>query len=324
MAQKKKAGPAKKRTRKKVAEPSSRGLAATDAVLGSLPPELSGLAAGVERDGGAVVGGYRDPLGGHPLLLAVVPLEKVAPTPFQRDLSKAHVDRLTRVIGDLDRFLDPIIALRNDDGTYWTPNGHHRTAALGQLGAKSIVALVVPDRHVAYRILALNTEKAHNLREKSLEVVRMARSLADLDASALESAYAIEFEEAPLVTLGVAYEKRGRLSGSTYHPVLRRTDTFLDEPLSKALTERERRADKILELDDAVGEAVKALKARGFDSPYLKSFVVARINPLRFKKGGDPDFDETLDTMIAKAAKFDSSKVDASQVAKGGGPPDES
>ena len=36
----------------------------------------------------------------------------------------------------------------------------------------------MPDPQVAFKILALNTEKAHNLREKSLETIRMARALA--------------------------------------------------------------------------------------------------------------------------------------------------
>ena len=48
-----------------------------------------------------------------------------------------------------------------------------------KLGAKSVIALVVPDPEVAFKILALNTEKAHNLKEKSLETIRMLRALAD-------------------------------------------------------------------------------------------------------------------------------------------------
>ena len=68
--------------------------------------------------------------------------------------------------------------MRGEEGVYRTPNGHHRLAALRSLGAKSVTALVLPEPEIAYKILALNTEKAHNLREKSLEVIRMARDLA--------------------------------------------------------------------------------------------------------------------------------------------------
>ena len=56
-----------------------------------------------------------------------------------------------------------------------------------RLGAKSITALVVPDREVAWQILALNTEKAHNLKERSLEVIRIYRGLVDEDDSRPES-----------------------------------------------------------------------------------------------------------------------------------------
>jgi ParB family transcriptional regulator, chromosome partitioning protein len=62
---------------------------------------------------------------------------------------------------------------------------------------------VVPETAAAYQILALNTEKAHNLREKALEVIRMYRELAHLDG-ATEERYALEFEEPSLITRGSA------------------------------------------------------------------------------------------------------------------------
>ena len=70
------------------------------------------------------------------------------------------------------------------------------------LEAKSIVAIVVQEAAAAYQILAMNTEKAHNLREKSLEVIRMYKELARLDG-APEETYALEFEEPAFITLGL-------------------------------------------------------------------------------------------------------------------------
>ena len=52
----------------------------------------------VEADGGAVLGRYSDPFGGTPLLLAALPVDRVEPTPYQRDPSDAHVKRLMGVI----------------------------------------------------------------------------------------------------------------------------------------------------------------------------------------------------------------------------------
>ena len=144
------------------------------ATSGDTIDRLAGL---VESDGGAVLGRYSDPFGGTPLLLVALPVDKVEPTPYQRDPSDAHVKRLMGVIETIGRFLDPIVAVRGDGG-YFTPNGNHRLQALKKLGVRTVIALLVPDPAVAFKILALNTEKAHNLREKSLETIRMARALA--------------------------------------------------------------------------------------------------------------------------------------------------
>lgn len=284
------------------------------------PPELETLAKAVETDGGAVLAAYREPLGGHPLLFVALPVDKVERTPFQRDVSDAHVRKLTLAMDKTRRYLDPIVAIREGE-RYLTPNGGHRLTALQELGAKSVLALLVPERAVAYQILALNIEKAHNLREKALEVVRMFRDLAgSLDPR--ESEMALEFEEPGLVTLGFAYEERPRLAGGAYAPILRKVDAFLDEKLSKALAERERRARVLLELDDAVAEAVARLKERGFESPYLKAFVVARVNPLRFMKGKAPPFDDLFAQMTKRARGMDPAKVKGEDLARSGGAPE--
>jgi ParB family chromosome partitioning protein len=311
------------RRRVKAVEAASRGLTAAQVGSGTPPAKVEALRRAIEEDGGAVLGVYRDPIGGHWQLLAGLPIGKVAPTPFQRDLSDAHVARLAGVIDRMDRFVDPIVAVRAEDGSgYWTPNGHHRTAAVRAIGGRAIVALVLPDAEVAYKILALNTEKAHNLREKALEVIRMARTLAAADPRP-EKEFALEFEEPAYVTLGLCYEQNGRFAGGAYHPVLKRVDTFLDARLPRALEVREERAARLLELDEAVGAAVKALKARGFESPYLRAFVVARVNPLRFQRGAKGSFDETIGKMISAARRFDPAKVRADQLAATGGPPGE-
>jgi ParB family transcriptional regulator, chromosome partitioning protein len=122
----------------------------------------------------------------------------------------------------------------------------------------------------------------------------------------------------------VGYEERPRLSGGAYQSILRRVDEFLDEPIRKALKERERRGRRILKLDDAVSAAVEKLKARGLTSPYLKPFVVARVNYTRFSKATSFDFDETLDKIIASAVKFNVDRIKQEDVAKvGGGPVEE-
>jgi len=309
-----------RRTRKK-AEPEPRGLTARQAGGGVPPAAIMRLMEAIEGDGGAVIGPYREPLGSLWQVIAALPIERVEPTPYQRDLSEPHVTRLARAMEKLGRFVDPIIVVRTEGGTYWTPNGHHRLAALRSMGVRSVVALVVPEPEVAHRILVLNTEKAHNIRERAMEVIRLADALCGIDDRP-ERDYATEFEEPALLTLGLCYQQNGRFSGGAYHPVLKRTEIFGSAKLSRALATRRDRAGQLLELDAVVVEVVKRLRTRGLESPYLKAFVLARINPLRFKRGAaDPD--AIIAQMLASARKFDTEKVKADQVARAGGVADE-
>jgi ParB family chromosome partitioning protein len=257
----------------------------------------------------------------------------VAPTPFQRDISDAHVRRLTQAMDKTKRFLDPVIAVREERASesgdedarkvYWIPNGYHRLTALRELGAKTLLALVVPETAVAYQILALNIEKAHNLRERAVGVARMYRDLVgSLRRQEREDTLALEFEEPALPTLGFAYEKRPRLSGGAYHPVLRKCDAWINRPLTTAMAEREERAGALLALDDAVGAIVDRLKERGFQSPYLRPFVIARINPLRFMKGKPPAVEDVLADMTKRARGMNVDRIKAEDVARTGGPPE--
>lgn len=324
-----KRAPAKRRVPRK-AEAGSAGLDARACVPEGARDAVAGASDVIERvraEGGEIVGGYLDPLGGKPLVIAVLPIEKIEPTPFQRDLSDTHHKRLAEVIHKTGRFLDPLIAIVAPPGTnagaFWTPNGRHRLEAMRRLGAKAITALVVPEREVAWQILALNTEKAHNLKERALEVIRIYRGLLDEDATRAESSFAFYLEDPALVTIGVCYEKNPRFAGGAYHPVLRRVEKFSDAPLGDAVNVHESLAAKTLEVEELVVAAVAKLKERGLTSPYLRSFVVARINPLRWIQGEPPPPEEVLETMRARAAKFDASKVKQEDLARAGGAPDE-
>ena len=311
----------KKAVRRKKTTPKSVGLAPGE--TGSVSdPQIAQLTTQVESDGGVVLAAYREPIGGTPVLLAALPIDRVEPTPFQRDPSEPHVKRLMNVIETLGRFLDPIVAIREHDA-YWTPNGNHRLQALRKIGARTVVALLLPDPEVAFKILALNTEKAHNLKEKSLETIRMERALAERSGNRLEREFAFEFDQPAFLTLGAAYDKRPRLSGGAYQSVLRRIEDFLEEPVKKALAERERRATKLLAIDDEVGRIVQKLKGRGFTSPYLRPFVVARINPIRFSTSTEFDVDDVLDRMQRAATKFNVEKIKQEDVVRAGGAPEE-
>ena len=187
---------------------------------------------------------------------------------------------------------------------------------------RSIIALVAPNREIAWQILALNTEKAHNLRERSLEVIRIYRGLIEEDPRRPESDFSFYLEEAALVTLGACYEKKGNFAGGAYHPILRRLEEFSSEPLSKVIAVHEKRAEQLFEIDERVTEVVAKLKERGLVSPYLRSFVVARVNPLRWIKDEPPPLAEVLKTMRERLARFNVEKVNPQDLARSGGAPD--
>ena len=323
-SKKKSGGP---RKRRKLAGKST-GLASTDLLSTDAPRDVEELRRAVAEDGGKVLATYREPFGGQWLLLAALPIEQVEPTPYQRNLSDTHARKLEGVIAKLGRFLDPIIVVRKageeSQTRYWTPNGNHRLSAMKTLGAKCIIGLVVPETSAAYKILALNTEKSHNLRERALEVIKMYEELAALDG-ATEETYGLEFEEPALITLGLCYLENGRFSGGAYHPILKRSDEFIKKPLSNALEIRRERAKILMNLDQTVVSKVEALKSRGLTSPYLKSFVVARINPIRFRpKDAVPlSFDEVMERMTKAAEKMNVEKIKLQDLAKSGGAPEE-
>lgn len=316
-----KRAPARRRPRK--AKPGTKGLGPAECQLRELAGSAAEAAEAVQKAGGCVIGSYKEPLGGHPVLIAVLPIAAIEPTPFQRDLSDTHHKRLADVINKTGRFLDPVIAIVAPKDGFWTPNGRHRLEAMRRLGAKSISALVVVDREVAWQILALNTEKAHNLKERSLEVIRIYRGLVDEDASRPESKFTFYLDEPALVTLGVCYERVPRFGGGAYHSILRRLESFTDEPLRTAIKDHEKRASMVLDLEEKVAAVVKRLKERGLVSPYLRSFVVARINPLRWIQGEPPALEDVLKTMRERAAKFNVEKIKPQDLAGAAGPPDD-
>jgi ParB family chromosome partitioning protein len=298
-----------------------RGLEASEVALGLEDPAVSGLAGEVVAAGGSAIAAYREPLSGRPILMASLPLGAVEPTPFQRDLSPTHVKRLAKKIEESGSFLDPLIVVRGAEVGFWTPNGRHRLAAAKVLGLRQITALVSPDEGLAFKILALNTEKAHNLKDRSLEVIRMARALARARPRAREKDFEDEFESAELLTLGIVYERQGRFAGAAYSPFLKKVDRFGTRTLAASLREREGHASRLEAIDVEVRRIVEALTARGFKSPYLRNYVVARINPVRFhraKRGESAPamaLGAALTRMASSAKKFDLGSVKPGELA---------
>ncbi len=271
--------------------------------------EALALAEQVERDGGRTLAIYQEPVGDRWQIFCLLPLGRVEPTPYQRDLSPAHVKRLQEVVRKVDRFVDPVVVVSPRPGLYWTPNGHHRRAVLERLKASRVPAILVPEPEVAFQILALNTEKAHSLKEKALEVIRMYRGLAQEHPDDGEEDWAFQFEAPHLITLGMLYEDNRRFAGGAFAPILRRVDRFLKGSFRRTGEERQARAGAVREADEALGAVVARLKKRGLSHPYVKTFVLARTTPLTRQRKTLPSFEQTFRRLVANLEAFDVSRV---------------
>jgi ParB family chromosome partitioning protein len=271
--------------------------------------QAAALAEQVEKDGGHALAIYREPVGDHWQIFCLLPMAKVEPTPYQRDLSPAHVKRLQDVVKKIDRFVDPIVVMSVKPGLYWTPNGNHRRAVLEKLKSKWVPAILVPEHEVAFQILALNTEKAHNLKEKSLEVIRMYRGLIKEEPDSGEEAYAFQFESPHFITLGLLYEENKRFAGGAFAPILRRVDKFLKGHFPRTIKEREERAELVRAADEALGAVVAKIKKRGINHPYVKNFVLARTTPLTRQRKTLPSYEQTFKKLVDNLEAFDTGKV---------------
>jgi ParB family chromosome partitioning protein len=267
------------------------------------------LAEQIERDGGRVLAVYQEPVGEHWQIFCLLPRTRVEASPYQRDVSPTHVKRLTEAVRRVDRFVDPIVVVAPQPGVYWTPNGNHRRVALDKLKADVVPAIVVAEPNVAFQVLALNTEKAHNLKEKSLEVIRMYRGAEAEQPSSTEEDWAFQFESAHLITLGLLYEQNKRFAGGAFAPILRRVDKFLKTSLRKGREEREERAALVRSADEALAAVVAKIKKRGINHPYVKNYVLARTTPLTRARKTLPSFEQTFKKLKDNLADFDVSKV---------------
>jgi ParB family chromosome partitioning protein len=121
--------------------------------------------------------------------------------------------------------------------------------------------------------------------------------------------------------LGLVYEKSSRFAGGAYSSFLKKVDRFSERTLAASLREREGFAARVLDIDAQVKRIIALLTARGFKSPYLRNYVVARINPVRFHKAKKGDakpampLAQALTRMAAAAKRFNTESVSNSDLA---------
>ena len=240
----------------------------------------------------------KDAVKRQPLAITVVRTGDLEVIAHQRKARPAHLKALTTSIERVG-FLTALVAVERD-GRYVIIDGQHRFTAGVALGMKEFPVIVVPEK-VARRMLSLNVEQALNIRERATIALAIYREIVEESPRRAEDhGDVVDAIETPhLLTLGLAYERNGRLAGSAFEAILQKCDGFLDQPLPAAYETRQGRAEKLLEAAKGVKAVEDALKATGRWHSMARYQIISAANPAsRSRKPAD--FDKTMDAFIAK------------------------
>ena len=249
----------------------------------------------------------KDPLKRQPLTIKTVKVGELEVVGHQRKPRPAHIKGLTASIEKIG-FLVPLIVVEGDgDGKtrYVIIDGQHRFEAAKSVGVKQFPVIVVPP-DLATRMMSFNVEKDLNIREKSFISLSIYRGFLEDDPDMKENDGELvdSIVTAHFITLGLAYEKSGRLAGSSYESILKKCDGFLRKRLSEAIEIREERSQSVIEADKIVKRISKQLKEKGVTHSFVTQQILSYANPLKRKRGA-VDFEEAFNSLIKKLNDLD-------------------
>jgi ParB family chromosome partitioning protein len=258
----------------------------------------------------------KDPRKRQPLRIRVVRRSDLDVITHQRRPRPAHLKALASSIERVG-FVTPLVAVERD-GKYVIIDGQHRFQAAVDLGVKEFPVVVVPEK-LARRMMSLNVEQGLNIRERSSVALSIYREMLDESPTRSEDHGEVVdvIETAHLVTLGLAYERSGRLAGSAFEPILKKCDGFLDRPLKEAYEARQRRGDKVVEAAGHVKAVEDALKAQGAWHSMARYQIISYANPTK-RARKQSDFDKTFGKFMATLEQLQRSPKKALGEAVGG------
>lgn len=249
---------------------------------------------------------FKDPHKRQTVELQIVPTTRLEVIGHQRNARPSHVANLVASIEKIG-FIVPLVAVEagsNGKPRFLVIDGQHRLQAAREVGIGKLPVLVVPQR-LAPRMMNLNVEKDLNIREKAVVALGIYRTFLETQPTTKENEPDVEesLERAYYVTLGLAYEGPGRLSGSLFEPLLKKCDHFMRRTIENSMEERERRASRVIEANTAVKSVVDQAKEMGAFHQYFQYQLISSVDPFKRKRGRQ-NFDEMFDKVIAKLEKL--------------------
>jgi ParB family chromosome partitioning protein len=238
-----------------------------------------------------------DPLKHQPISIKVVPVRSLSVIGHQRKARPAHLKALAASMQRLG-FVTPLTVVARDGG-YVIIDGQHRFEVGVELGMKEFPVVVVPEP-LARKMMSLNVEQPLNIRERCTIALSIYREvLTESPGRPEDDAEVVDaIESAHLVTLGLAYERSGRLAGSAFEPILKKCDGFLDTALEQAYDTRQGRGGRVLEAAKLVKAVEDALKADGSWHSMARYQIIGFANPTK-RARKMADFDTTFTRFLA-------------------------
>ncbi|MGH2752946.1 MAG: ParB/Srx family N-terminal domain-containing protein [Actinomycetota bacterium] len=249
---------------------------------------------------------FRDPHSRQTIVLKTLPVGRLEVVEHQRKTRPAHVEHLVSSIERIG-FIVPLVAVEmEEDGKprVVVIDGQHRLQAAREVGLTRLPVLVVPHR-LAPRMMNLNVEKDLNIRERAVVALGIYRTFLTTQPDIKENDPEVEesLERAYYVTLGLAYEGKGRLAGSAFEPLLKKCDFFLRRTIENAFPVREERAARLLATNALVQEVIAKAKEMGAFHQYFQYQLISHIDPFKRKRGRQR-FDDLFDKATAKLEKL--------------------
>lgn len=209
---------------------------------------------------------------GYTVRVALIPTDQIRIPSIQRDLSQTLVKRLALSIEKVG-FVEPILVVEEDLG-FEVINGQHRLEAAKSLGIEEVPAVIVP-KELKDFVIALNVEKAPNLKDKAHQAYEIFSKHLQESPDMREEELADKVEEPYYVTVGFVIEELQdkKFPGYAFEKVLKKVDDFLGYPLKDAREERLKRAQVLEEVKEVLNERYAQL---GLTNALQKETIVTK------------------------------------------------